>query len=398
MKKYLIISSVLFLAPISLFAVTTLKTFVNNAITNVVYVAISLIIALAVLAFFVGVIKFLIASRNGVEEGMTEGKQAMLWSTISIFVIISVFGIIQLAQGVFDMGNITDVNMPSLSNTMFGQQAFVQSSDVPPLGSAGSVGGSQSNLGNADPLQQIQGFASGASSAVGMLSGASDYLGNLFGGSGAKTLNYPAGSCGADTACNNGCISSGQQIWSVTGQCYPADSCVNRAGCVAGCSSSGMNIDVVTGECNTAQSSSKTQATDTGNNNSTIDQTTGSTCPTGEHLDSYGVSCVFDTTGSTSQLLGSGSRCLDNKECQSGTCSVVDINAYDGVCQPKPITQNAQDYTQYNYTPGTTSNSAESLNTLLDLGRVCTKDSQCRSNDCSDNTQDNNGDPVVLCR
>lgn len=120
MKKYLIILSILFISPISLFAVT-LKTFVQNAINNVAYVSISLIVALAVLAFFIGIIKFIYASRNGVETGVTEGKQTMLWGMISIFVIISVFGIVGLAKNMFGMGNVTDVNMPALQNTMFGQ-------------------------------------------------------------------------------------------------------------------------------------------------------------------------------------------------------------------------------------------------------------------------------------
>ncbi len=126
MKKYLFIS-ILFIAPVSLFAVT-LKTFVQNAITNVAYVSVSLIVALAVLAFFVGVIKFLYASRNGVETGMTEGKQTMMWGIISIFVIISVFGIIQLAQGITGT-NVTDINMPTLNGDMFMQQAGFQTNN-----------------------------------------------------------------------------------------------------------------------------------------------------------------------------------------------------------------------------------------------------------------------------
>ncbi len=59
-------------------------------------------------------------------------------------------------------------------------------------------------------------------------------------------------SCENDDLCYSSCLSTGQKIWDVTGQCYPADSCVMREGCVAGCSLSEMQIDPVTGECNTA--------------------------------------------------------------------------------------------------------------------------------------------------
>lgn len=127
MKKYLFIPFILFIIPESSFALTTLKTFVDSAINNVAYGAIGLIIALAVLAFFVGVIKFLYASRNGVETGVTEGKKTMLWGVISIFVIISFFGIIGLVKSIFGMGSATDINMPDLQSSMFGQQAGFQS-------------------------------------------------------------------------------------------------------------------------------------------------------------------------------------------------------------------------------------------------------------------------------
>lgn len=121
MKKYLIAFFVLFISPTFLFAATTFKSFVQSAITNVAYTAISLIISVAVLYFFIGVIKFIYASRNGIEEGVTEGKKTMLWATISIFVMISVFGIVKLAQSLTGMSGIVDVNMPALQDTMFGK-------------------------------------------------------------------------------------------------------------------------------------------------------------------------------------------------------------------------------------------------------------------------------------
>lgn len=55
--------------------------------------------AVALLAFFWGLIKFIFYA--GSAEGREEGKKVMLWGIVALFVLLSIWGIIALAQNTF---------------------------------------------------------------------------------------------------------------------------------------------------------------------------------------------------------------------------------------------------------------------------------------------------------
>lgn len=59
---------------------------------------IGLFITLAIVAFFWGLIKYLV---NMGSENAKEGIQIMLWGIIAIFVMVSIWGIIRLLQATF---------------------------------------------------------------------------------------------------------------------------------------------------------------------------------------------------------------------------------------------------------------------------------------------------------
>lgn len=59
---------------------------------------IGLFITLAIVAFFWGLIKYLINMNN---EDAHKGIQIMLWGVIAIFVMVSIWGIIRLLQATF---------------------------------------------------------------------------------------------------------------------------------------------------------------------------------------------------------------------------------------------------------------------------------------------------------
>lgn len=69
-----------------------------NSVGRLVNSLVVLVIALAVLAFFWGLAKF-IFNVSGDEKSVEEGKRIMIWGIIALFVMVSVWGIIRFAQG-----------------------------------------------------------------------------------------------------------------------------------------------------------------------------------------------------------------------------------------------------------------------------------------------------------
>jgi len=69
--------------------VTSIRTLLNSLIP--------ILIALAVIYFFWGLITFIRAA--GDDKKRTEGKNQMLWGIIAIAVMVSIFGIIAWLQG-----------------------------------------------------------------------------------------------------------------------------------------------------------------------------------------------------------------------------------------------------------------------------------------------------------
>lgn len=60
--------------------------------------AVPLLVALAVLLFIWGLIKFIFAADS--DEARQEGKKIMVWGVIALFVIVSVWGIVALLNQV----------------------------------------------------------------------------------------------------------------------------------------------------------------------------------------------------------------------------------------------------------------------------------------------------------
>jgi len=69
---------------------------------------IPVLIALAVLLFIWGLIKFVFAS--GDDDSRNEGKKLMIWGVITLFVIVSIWGIVQLLNQItgVDQGETFD--------------------------------------------------------------------------------------------------------------------------------------------------------------------------------------------------------------------------------------------------------------------------------------------------
>ncbi|OGG53813.1 hypothetical protein A3H16_03495 [Candidatus Kaiserbacteria bacterium RIFCSPLOWO2_12_FULL_53_8] len=73
--------------------------FISKFANNVV----GLLITIALIVFFWGLIRYVLASG----EAKGEGLQIMLWGVIAVFVMVSIWGIIKLLQTTFGVQNTT---------------------------------------------------------------------------------------------------------------------------------------------------------------------------------------------------------------------------------------------------------------------------------------------------
>ena len=111
MKK--VILATLALAPAFAFAQTLVgvEVLVRN-IGGIVQIALPIVIALALLAFFWGLVKFIFA--QGDETAKTDAKKIMLWGLIALFVMVSVWGLVRFIGGALNIQEGGTVNIPTV--------------------------------------------------------------------------------------------------------------------------------------------------------------------------------------------------------------------------------------------------------------------------------------------
>ena len=105
MKKLIV--SVLAFSPVAAFAATAATgpnlDYLTNTLKKVrdlIGLALPIVVALSLLAFFWGVFQFI----WGGEGKRDEGKQHMIWGIVGLFVMVSVWGLVGF------LGNVTGVN------------------------------------------------------------------------------------------------------------------------------------------------------------------------------------------------------------------------------------------------------------------------------------------------
>lgn len=93
MKKALILGSLLALpAFVGAQTLGNLDTFVTN-IGDLVSTLLPIVVAIALLVFFWGLVKFIFAQGN--EEAKADAKKIMLWGLVALFVMVSVWGLVE---------------------------------------------------------------------------------------------------------------------------------------------------------------------------------------------------------------------------------------------------------------------------------------------------------------
>lgn len=80
----------------------------NKIITGILDPVVKLLIALAIVFFLYGVFKFMIAEGDKKEEG----REFMFWGIIGIFVMVSVWGLVNILVNTFNLDSTTDIDIP----------------------------------------------------------------------------------------------------------------------------------------------------------------------------------------------------------------------------------------------------------------------------------------------
>lgn len=110
MKKF-IVSASLIASPALVLAQTSSATNAFSLIKilqNIVDTIIPFVVGLAVLVFIYGVFNFITSA--GDEEARANAKQFIIWGIIGIFVMVSVWGLVKILSGTFNLN--TAVNIP----------------------------------------------------------------------------------------------------------------------------------------------------------------------------------------------------------------------------------------------------------------------------------------------
>lgn len=102
---------------VSVIKMTTLKDFVNSISDFVGNTITSLLLTVAVAAFFWSVVMFLFNRSRGNTDAMQDAKNKLLWSIIGLFVMFSIWGIITFFQEGFGIKDKNTVKVPSIENS-----------------------------------------------------------------------------------------------------------------------------------------------------------------------------------------------------------------------------------------------------------------------------------------
>ncbi|MDP2641869.1 MAG: hypothetical protein Q8P21_01070 [bacterium] len=111
MKK--VILAALTLAPAFAFAQSlgNIETLVRS-VGRLVDLALPIVVAIALLGFFWGRVKFIFA--QGDETAKEQGKHIMLWGIIALFVMVSVWGLVRFIGNAFGINQGDSIIVPTV--------------------------------------------------------------------------------------------------------------------------------------------------------------------------------------------------------------------------------------------------------------------------------------------
>ncbi len=106
MKKFII--TALALAPLGASAQLSNVSSILTAIGNLIETALPILIALGLLSFFWGLVKFIF----GGDDAKKEGSSFMIWGLVALFVMVSVWGLVRWIGVAVGVGQGDSISVP----------------------------------------------------------------------------------------------------------------------------------------------------------------------------------------------------------------------------------------------------------------------------------------------
>jgi hypothetical protein len=196
----------------------TLAGLIDGFTGTVVRATGGLFMALAMIAFFYGVVQYIWGVREGNETKIKNGNKFLKWSIVALFVMFSVYGIIRFGQRiVFGDADVSRIVLPQLIINGIGNPGN-PGSGTNPGGSVGSPG-----TGSGLPSGPAENMIGGSCGRDGICSeGTCDPFNRCVpsssGNPAGPAENMIGGSCGRDGICSEGTCDA------VTNRCVPSSS------------------------------------------------------------------------------------------------------------------------------------------------------------------------------
>jgi hypothetical protein len=96
---------------------TTIGTLISSFTDTVLSAVVTLLMSLAILVFFWGVVEYIIGMREGNQDKVTKGNKFIMWGLVGLFVMFSVYGIIKFGQGIFGFkeSDLKSITIPTIN-------------------------------------------------------------------------------------------------------------------------------------------------------------------------------------------------------------------------------------------------------------------------------------------
>jgi|SRR3989344_3539441 len=116
MKKILTVSSLLYALPFVAFAAPNDVEGVIKLFGDLINLLIPLLMAVALIAFFWGLVLYIWRAGDG--KGQEEGKKVMIAGIVGLFLMVGIWGIVNILQGTFGT-NETTIDRAELPSVNF---------------------------------------------------------------------------------------------------------------------------------------------------------------------------------------------------------------------------------------------------------------------------------------
>ncbi|MDE1924719.1 MAG: hypothetical protein KGH79_00875 [Patescibacteria group bacterium] len=120
MKKTALAAALLFALPFVAFAQALQPVMVLvSAVGNILNMLIPVLIAAALVFFFYGLIKYIQHPEGGGDHGGGGGRSIMIAGLVSLFIMVSVWGIVNLAQNALGVQGNAPVQVPQVPQASY---------------------------------------------------------------------------------------------------------------------------------------------------------------------------------------------------------------------------------------------------------------------------------------